>query len=437
MVFLNVLIQILVILISTIIFFLMYSWNKNAGRFVIDHLMTFSVGFYFYWIVPIIIGSTGVISDNINDFKFWNDYFNMISEERIVLFLIFSLFYYIAFFIGSFIGRGKIKRLDIDICKKIYKRKIYLYLLLFFYGILLLFFIDKFKDALFTGYSVIPWEKVDDKGSFVALTSLYLSLAFIYTTAKNTVCRNTGFINLFFIFYFIAAFFVLSMGGRLYFLSAVIMLLIYYSVYYNLTINKKMFFCIITIILISGIIGVYRGNTNDEEKFLTLVLVNIFSENLYNSFSLFGFLKDYGFEILSYPLPLLSSFIDILPRAFFSKERELLKVTIEEFGYNIHSPVGALNSFPSLMVNFGILGSLIFIFIMGFVLSKMKMSKNFVCRVSYIMISGFITFSFFRDSFQVSIVKNIFQYSLLIPFVLINTLIINFKKKKGEIYRYG
>jgi hypothetical protein len=75
------------------------------------------------------------------------------------------------------------------------------------------------------------------------------------------------------------------------------------------------------------------------------------------------------------------------------------------------------------MINFGVLGSLVAVFVFGMFLSFLKARGNSVLwKTMYLMISGWLTFSFWRDGFATSIVKLITEFSILIPALIVISL---------------
>ena len=70
----------------------------------------------------------------------------------------------------------------------------------------------------------------------------------------------------------------------------------------------------------------------------------------------------------------------------------------------------------------------------GYFLQRFKLNKTSILqKVIYIMVSGFITFTFFRDGFVTSLIKNIFQFSILTPviFVVIASILTDFFRRFG------
>ena len=105
---------------------------------------------------------------------------------------------------------------------------------------------------------------------------------------------------------------------------------------------------------------------------------------------------------VKYPLSL---FINLLPSFLFRDLRNEISVDLET-EYDIESPLGALSSFVSWIGYFGILGSLAGLFIFGFLLSILKNRTDSTSHVIYGMLCGATMFTFFRDQFNISLIKS-------------------------------
>jgi hypothetical protein len=111
---------------------------------------------------------------------------------------------------------------------------------------------------------------------------------------------------------------------------------------------------------------------------------------------------------------LQSDFENLIPTVLLPNKIDVLKKP------DAYRPLGGLHSFVSFDLNFGILGSALFWFLwpMGFRYFKSRSSSTLFATM-YIMCSGWLTFTFFRDPFSISLVKAIFQYSILAPIALV------------------
>ena len=143
----------------------------------------------------------------------------------------------------------------------------------------------------------------------------------------------------------------------------------------------------------------------------------MFVEPIGASQTLLAFLKAGRLEMLNFPIFFLSGFFNLVPRPLLPDKAALI-IKPESMGYKIYAPMGSFHSFVQFCVNFGLIGTIGVWFLIGYGLQKLKFAdKSMLHRVSYIMISGFLLTTFFRDDFSGSIVKAILQLSILLPFL--------------------
>jgi len=390
----------------------------------VNHILLFSLGFVYYWILPIVVGFTGLYQAS-EDMGLWYSIFDDIPNSILVSYLAVCLGSYLSFGFGSVLGERifakettKYKILFFD------RRLLNLYL---FLGMLVSgIFVVALRDKLFKGYTV--YEADDLRGSFGAVGVFMLSLMFVYNAKlEERYHALLGFakvlLNRFFIAYFIVAVLVFSTGGRLFFLSSILMLLVYRSVYFQRMRLRTFLFFLIIAGALSGFVGLVRRGDRIVDVVNAYDLVfNIFSEPLYTAFSLIAFLRDHSLEAIHFPKFLLSGFINLVPSVVLPLKAEMI-ASPEAYGYTVFAPGGALSSFFSFMINFGVIGTQVFLFLFSFFLSFLKTrSKMPLFKVMYIMISGWLAFSLFRESFQQSIVKEIFEFSILTPAVVVLSL---------------
>lgn len=382
----------------------------------VNHILLFTTGFWLYWILPIGIGVMGIFREEFW-MRTWYDLFDALQPSVLDAYLIVCLGNYLAFTSGSVLSSRVFVADGRDLHTRVFDGKL---LLLFFAPLLLASatFAFVLRRELFTGYKNIA-EDFGFRGSFTAATLLLLGLALIDLTNRDrqSAPRSTRrFSSLYLWAYFFFAVLVLSLGGRLYFISSVLMLLVYHTVYIRrvrLILVVGLAVCAATI---AGLIGLYRLGSMEGAS---AILVNLVSEFLFTSFSLVHFLGNASLDLIRFPVFLLSDFTNLLPLFLFPAKADFLTQP-EAAGYVVFAPGGALNSFMSFMINFGILGTLCVLFLMGFGLNYLRLRRNsLLSRVTYVMLSGWLAFTFFRDPFSISIVKNMFEFSILFPFLLV------------------
>ncbi len=387
-----------------------------------NHILMFSLGFLFYWMVPIVVGMNRLFESELA-MRLWYQVFDVISPEVIAIYLVIALCCYLSFIAGTVFTtrffRAKARYEEIFF----YPRLLDIMLLLALtvagiYGFLL-------RDELFHGYTA--WgagEGTEKRGPFIAASVFLLALTFVYMAKKHEATGFTiGFgrllANRYFVSYIAVAVLVLSLGGRLYFVSSLVMLLVYRSVYFARISTKVALISLGGVGGLAGLVGLVRlgGDVNFQSG-----LLNVFIEPLFTGFSLIHFLGDATFEWVKFPVFLLSSFINLAPTALLPGKADYI-VAPEDYGYVAFAPGGALNSYFSLMINFGILGTLVFLFLFSGILNYLKLQdRRLLYRVIYVMLCGWLGFTFFRDAFFISIVKTMVQFSILTPIGIVITV---------------
>jgi hypothetical protein len=262
---------------------------------------------------------------------------------------------------------------------------------------------------------------MSERGPLVSISLILFSIFVIISVINKRVNKE------FCIIYFLIAFLILSMGTRLYFLSTLLSTMALIIIYEKKIKIKSFLMFLIFLMLTFSSIGLMR----DKSKLSLDGIIFIFlGEPFFTSYSLFSFLALNNLPFGNFPQELVISFINLIPTYFFPTKSEIIQSMIK-LEYQFVNPLGAENLFVSCVINFGLFGSILFIIIFSLIINYAKK----IIPASYIMILGLLPFTFFRDPFSVSIVKNIFQYSLLMPFLFycIMNLIYFSTKRKNDV----
>lgn len=407
---------------------LLYIIKKSVkkNKIYIDHTLLFSVGFWYYWIFPIIMGETHLLTNNsVTDV--WYAIYTNISKAKLVAYLLSTLAIFGTFMFANAI-QIHVKDRYIDYCYSKKSNNIWIgsLFVLFFY------LVYKNQSVLFRGYTV-TFDSAKSAGQFSAVLLMMYSLYVLYSMKNTSGIFKKDFINSKLIYVLLCAIVVLGMGGRLYLVTCVVSILVIYSCFYGKIPIKKFAIALVAALFLIGTYGIIRlGRTPTFSEAVQM----IFLESGYTAFPLLNFLDKYDLIWLKFPKPLLSSFVNLIPTLVLPNKGDYI-VGISDIGYDVYNPAGALNSFMSFQVNFGIVGTMVFVFVLTYLLKRLKTNKdNELSKLMYANICGCITFTFWRDSFSVSLVKCIFEFSILIPFIVAvsNTFITSGKlyiKKKG------
>lgn len=405
----------------------------------IDHVFLFSCGFIFYWILPIALGVIDYISvykeSGTGTSDLWYSIFNKLTDYQLITYMLCTLVFYISFVIGDSLSNKIAKHPS----RKPYPfDKRLLDISLLFSTIMAVCFAYPLWDKFFTGYTIQPIYL--ETGPLTAVTALLLSIAFMNVTNIHAESGNSlrffrALFNKAFIIYLIFAILLVSLGGRLIFVSSILMICVLYSVYFKRIKLWHTVLAFFAIIVVSHIIIIFRMNSLSaifavKKYAINDILLFLFSDNVNTSLSLIHFLSNNAFPVFQFPTVLLSYLIGIIPAFIFPTKCQFF-VSFGNLGYEIFTPFGGLNSFVSLVINFGTVGTVIFLFCFSFFLGWLKTKLTQPYQTMYVMTCGWLAISFFR-TFEMAMTKLIFQFSILAPFLITIILVIisNIRPKK-------
>lgn len=389
---------------------------RTKNGIEVDHIFLFSCGFLFYWIIPIALGNTHYYKFYEGSYPLWESIFNNVPDNTWVAYFLSCLLFYITFIAGDLLSR-RVWKVTINKTYPFNKRLLNLFLII---GIALgLFYAYPMSQYFFIGYNEST--QIPALGGLVSATLLLLSLAFIYSAKvyeefNSQLTFGQTIFNHFFLCYLLFAIILLSMGGRVIVISSILMPMVFYSVYFKPIRVRYIIVVLFSIIIFSHFILLFRNSQLNGLLYFDLgsIFYYLISENFNVSFSLIDFLNKYDFPTLRFPINLVSGLVTLIPLIFLPTKAEFI-VTWHE--YTILSPHGGMNSFVSLLISFGIIGSMVFLFLLSFGLGMLKKKRILPYSAIYILVCGWLGASFFRTLEQ-TLIKQILQFSILEPVVI-------------------
>jgi oligosaccharide repeat unit polymerase len=219
---------------------------------------------------------------------------------------------------------------------------------------------------------------------------------------------------------------LLIAGGRGYVATSMFILLVYWSTYIREFDRKKS----AAFFLVGGILAVLLGSVRvgenpNAERFLYYAS----TEALLTSPSMFGAIADgKGAELTPLRLPvfLASDLANLAPRLIFPN-KDSLRLDPKERGFSVVNPLGAFALQLSLLINFGWLGGMLFLAVLGYAFSRIleqsatseKASSRRFWRIAYAATVAWIPFSFFRDPFSISLIRGMLGFGVISPLILL------------------
>jgi hypothetical protein len=372
----------------------------DRGQIRIDHVTLFSLGFIFYWVTPMVAGFLIDANDMPTTFATFFD----THWTRPYLVAIIAI--YSAFIAGDRFGVWAFshRRIRNQVWTQGRDRALPPQILALFSGAAFLVFLVEIlvhRVELFAPYTTDMGGQIS-RGNVTAWVVLLGSLVFLRISSHP---RFTVLILPF----AVGALFLMLIGSRLYVASFVLMFAAFRSLYIVPFLKKQVALAGLLMVALFGAVGALRVNSSIMDAGFNVLL-----EPLLTSISLVYFLRYDHLAWLAAPKYLISDFCNLLPSAIFPGKAAFIRAP------EVFSPLGALHSFVSFNFNFGLIGTAAFMFLLPAGLRWIKARDNSpLYRTMYVMLSGWLAFTFFRDGFSVSIVKDMVQHSILLPTAIV------------------
>ncbi len=384
----------------------------------IDHVVLFSLGFLFYSVFPFIVARVRPLAND-PALSAWYRFVDLsVTGAQVRLYLAFSLLMFLAFILGSLAGSRIWVGRPSNLGRELSLDPFAFDLLWAPVAAGALIYVWRVRDGLFRGYASYA-TVYQNAGTLSAFSLILLSLSLLRFAYRGRI-GGTPLARLapaaYICVYASVAVALLSLGGRLYVASAILMALVYASAYGRRIKYSALGAVLIGGLSLAGVLGTVRiGGALSPEA----VVANLSSESLFTSFSLVRFVGAGRLELINFPRYLMADLVNLVPSAILPLKTAVFLHGPAQDGYVVFAPLGALHMFLSFMVNFGLIGSLLVLFALGGSLSLLHKQRTPPARVSYAMLAGCMAFTLFRDPFSVSLVKNMFEFSLLVPWLFV------------------
>lgn len=372
--------------------------QERDRRDIAYHNYLFVFGFIYYMIIPLIIVKNKMLTDY-PAMHLLEDY----NLPRFINIYILSCFIiFISFLTGSWIGNHSFRKmamvkgeplLSVSLINK------------FIVPIALvgLFVAYLNRGALFMGYL-----EGADSALTGSIATIMLSSVF-WLVYELILYKKPSKVMLYTVIIF--AIILLGLGSRMYVMIPTVACMIY-LIEFKVVKLKKLLIWGVMIILFFTAMGLIRfGNAINIDGLMYIgfaepCLTWISAE------SMFYYTK--APDLFSFPYNFLTSIFNYIPSFLLPNKAEYIK----EIALPYDQPLGATNLIVSLVSNFGIIGSGIFMYFVGYVIEYVRKRKRSVFGTTfYICLCGVLQFQFFRDN--LSIVNKVAIMNLLIiPLIL-------------------
>ena len=363
------------------------------------HIYLFVGGFIYYLILPPCVA----LCKFFTTYPGMNYLYENFDKEFIFLYIAIIILFLSSFLTGSLLPlkyiNNKVSAIKTE--HIIGERDLFLFSLPFF--LLGQYSIIQNSNNLFKGYQTEY--ATDFMGSIATLNTLFLFFLIYY----QTTARTNHTIKLYFLFSIIEfSTILLGLGSRMYILIPIISYIIYLIDTHKIKIKTILFRLSIAILLLL-IVGIWRlGNTNFSIDALAYVGI---AEPVFRWISAGSLFSTSELPLFAFPSNFITSFLNFIPTIFIPNKADL----IQPISLSYYSPLGATSILVSLIANFGILGSCIALFLLGFFFSYIRLNAHTLFfKTYYCCICGIIPFQLFRDEFSI-VNKMLFYNFLLFP----------------------
>jgi hypothetical protein len=373
----------------------------------VDHIALFSAGYLYYWVFPILVGNLPLAANSDPAFERWLEIFERVPRSQFGIYSVSILIYYACFRLGDALARrtkfrprpAKTSALN------------FIPLLYCFAFVVAAGFAYQIRSAIGMNYNDLG-DLFISKGTLTAISLVLLALALLITAGNEKTTFITTVSNRWMLGYFLIALLLLGMGERLYVMTSFLLLAAYRSIFFKKYTLTQLLAAVFGMATLSALAGLIRLRSTLD---ITALIWNLTDEPVFTAYSLVSFLGFNHIPWAAFPRFLAGDFLNLVPTSLMRSKLDMMPDPTKA-GFYFISPLGALNSWVSFMVNFGLIGTAFTMLFAGYLLRwLLRMANSPVIKTQYLMCSAFMVFSFFRDPFSVSLVKNIFEFSLVMP----------------------
>lgn len=382
----------------------LYAYRRSVshGRLETNHVVTFTFGFLFYWITPL---AARIYAGRL-DFPLASTWSALFREKLIVPYALSCLALYVCFALGDSLGLRWFRQKPSE--KKPRVPRLALSLVIVTACGMLAYTAAMFHGALLRPANPGDIPAQTARGAVTAYVVLLCVVAIIFTVDRPEISWRKRLRSPYFLLLIAASALLLLLGSRLYVASFLLMFAIYQSCFRRRFKLTTVIASGIVLALFFGAVGMWR-----EEGDMSGALFNVVEEPMLNSISLVHHLRYKGIAWINTPDQLERDFRNLIPTILLPNKFATSKKP------DAYTPLGSLNSYVSFNLNFGLLGSALFLFLWPMLFRYLRSrSAGTLAATMYIMCSGWLAFTFFRDPFSISLVKAILQDSLLVPAVI-------------------
>ena len=379
-----------------------YWRSVSQGRVQINHVTTLTLGFLYYWITPLAVR---ILAPHL-DLALGRVWLGLFRERLIAPYAVSCIALYLCFMVGDLLAARWCRGPRTESARPI--PTLALSLTTFFGCVLLVYSAYAVRADFFRATENISPQVAAARGAVTACVVLLACVALMFALQHPETPWRKLLLSRFFLPAILGGSLMLLFGSRLYVASLLVMLAIYQT-------NFRARFKLKTLVAVGVFFVVFFGSVGTwrQGESPTGALSNVLAEPMLISLSLVHHLRYKGIAWTNLPTQLVRDSVNLVPTVLMPQKYKLLTPT------DVYTPLGGLHSFVSFNLYFGLLGTAAFWFVMPFLFHYLRSRlSDTLFATMYVMCSGWLAFSFFRNAFSLSLVKNILEQSIVIPFLI-------------------
>ena len=408
--------------IALMAFYLITS-KINNQKLIIDHVTCIFFGFIYYVYLPIIIISKSLAGGRNYGFK--NEAtdlaLSLVTNSQFKSFFLIFLGIIITVIIADLRSKNnkymptKFGTPDLIVMK----------FFLIALTILVIPAVYQILPSVLNTYNTDNWVR-GSRGPFLSYIVVLITLSSMYLIKKNKL----ELFNVFTIFAFVFSLLNLLTGNRGFIITLIISILLVISQLRGGVKLRSLIMLAFFGIIASGIVGQLRAGgyiDYSPEPLWIIGLYHFMAEGNNVATSMLYYIAGFRFGhiieaiqptgLFEYPSSWLSQFISIIPSIVFPSKFNYIYTDIRATYF-----MSSSHFYPIMMLNFGLVGSYIFMYFFTYALNVVKIKYRFVGI--YPALCAHIPFMFFRD-FDMTTVKFMFAFTFLFAIIILlfgNTL---------------
>jgi hypothetical protein len=274
--------------------------------------------------------------------------------------------------------------------------------------------------TFFSSYDSTTWIR-GIRGPFISFIIILITMSSMYLSQKKPL----RLMNVFTIAALFFSFLNLSNGNRGYFITFIVSIIVVISQSRGGIKYRNIILFTLFGMILAGIVGSLRSPA-EVGIGIDNIIFHVFAEENNVATSLIMYLSQSSEELIEFPTSFLTQFINIIPSIIFPSKFEFFILDPRVPYYLASSHLYVL-----LMTNFGLIGSILFMYFFVYILNVIKVKYRFVGI--YPALCAYIPFMFFRD-FELTVVKFMLEFTFLYAVIIMlvgNTIRLSTRQKKS------